>query len=187
MSPIRSLGGRYDWRAAAAVLLYAGLVMILVLAAGGTVMDLLAQRTAVAEASEILDRLQGRRATPGEAGVPANLPAGSPLLEGPTVTVAGAALMQRVSSAVARAHGRIMSSRVELHNSEFGAGFLGVTTSFEIVQPELQTLLYDLEAGMPFLFVDQLVAQSSATTSADSQDGRLQVLLTVYGQWQGAR
>ena len=187
MSPIRSLSGRYDWRTAAAVLLYAGLVVTLVLAAGGTVTDLLAQRAAVAEASEILDRLQGRRATPVEAGVPTNVPTGSPFLEGPTVTVAGAALMQRVSSAVARADGRIMSSRVELQDTQFGAGFLGVTASLEIAQPELQTLLYDLEAGMPFLFVDQLVAQSSATASADSQDGRLQVLLTVYGQWQGAR
>jgi general secretion pathway protein M len=41
-------------------------------------------------------------------------------------------------------------------------------------------LLYDLEAGMPFLFVDQLVAQSPTTAG---EGGRTRVLLTVSGLW----
>jgi general secretion pathway protein M len=58
--------------------------------------------------------------------------------------------------------------------------------SCEIEQPQLQQLLYDLEAGMPFLFIDQLVLQT-ATTEPGSQPGKLRVLLAVSGQWRGAK
>lgn len=186
MSAPRSFGTSPGWRPLLATLGYFALVASLAGAAYGTVADLMEQRAAVIVADDMLSRLQGRRAAPSDlAGAP-GLPAGSPFLEGPSVTVAGAALMQRVSGAVERLDGRITSSQVELQGNEFGAGFLGVTTNLEIAQPELQKLLYDLEAGMPFLFVDQLVAQGS-TTGGESDDGRMRVLMTVYGQWQGAQ
>ena len=41
--------------------------------------------------------------------------------------------------------------------------------SCEIEQPQLQQLLYDLEAGMPFLFVDQLVVQTPLTASGSGR------------------
>lgn len=170
-----------------AALAYAALVAGLCAVAFGAVADLMERRAAVAAAEEVLDRLQGRR--PARAGAEdgaADPWAGSPFLEGPTVTVAGAALMQRVTSAVARCDGRVTSSRVELEAGPFGPGFLSVAASLDIAQPDLQKLLYDLEAGQPFLFVDQLVAQGRGTR-ADAGDGRMQVTLTVYGQWQGAR
>jgi general secretion pathway protein M len=58
--------------------------------------------------------------------------------------------------------------------------------SFEIDQSELQKLLYDLEAGMPFLFIDQLVVQAPLTSSVTG-GGRLRLLLAVSGQWPGAK
>ncbi|RAI43573.1 type II secretion system protein GspM [Rhodoplanes roseus] len=173
------------WRPLLAIVGYVAVMSILVGVAADTIAELMERRAAVAAATGILDRLQGHR--PGStdpAGTPASAPVGSPFLEGPTVTVAGATLMQRVSGAVTRFGGHIMSSRVELQGTPLGAGFLGVTASLEIAQPAFQELLYDLEAGMPFLFVDQLVAQAP-TASVDARDGRMRVLLTVYGQWQG--
>jgi general secretion pathway protein M len=58
--------------------------------------------------------------------------------------------------------------------------------SCDIDQPNLQRLLYDIEAGMPFLFVDQLVVQTPLST-ASSGEGKLRILLSVSGQWQGAK
>ena len=52
--------------------------------------------------------------------------------------------------------------------------------SCEIEQPALQKLLYDVEAGMPFLFVDQLVVDSP---EAANNVSRLKVVLAVSGQW----
>jgi len=58
--------------------------------------------------------------------------------------------------------------------------------SCEIEQAQLQQVLYDLEAGMPFLFVDQLVVQTALTDVA-SDTGKLRVLLAVSGQWRDAK
>lgn len=190
-SSTRLSSAKSSWLPALATLGYAALVAVLAAIAFGALSEIAEKRAAVAEASDLLDRLQGRRPmVPGTGGGPVNLWTGSPLLEGSTVTVAGAGLLQRVSSAVARFDGRITSSRVELLSTPFGPGFLSVSASLEIAQPDLQKLLYDLEAGLPFLFVDELVVQghgASAEAADGREAGRMQVTLTVYGQWQGAR
>jgi len=52
----------------------------------------------------------------------------------------------------------------------------------------LQKVLYDLEVGMPFLFVDQLdvqVPQMAASNEAGA--GRIRVVLGVSGQWQAVK
>ena len=80
----------------------------------------------------------------------------------------------------------MLSSQVELQGTQSREGFVSLIASCEVDQPALQQLLYDIEAGMPFLFVDQLEAQApQAGTAQDS--GRMHVLITVSGQWQGAR
>ena len=55
-------------------------------------------------------------------------------------------------------------------------------------QPALQKLLYDLEVGMPFLFVDQLDVQVPQTTAqSEGVTGRIRVVLGVSGQWQAIK
>jgi general secretion pathway protein M len=73
-----------------------------------------------------------------------------------------------------------------LQGTQSKAGLIGVIASCEVDQPALQQLLYDLEAGMPYLFVEQLVVQAPVA-SAGGQEGRMRVLLAVYGQWQGGQ
>ena len=63
-------------------------------------------------------------------------------------------------------------------------GYVSLIVSCEMEHNALQTLLYDIEAGMPFLFVDQLVAQAPVTSS---EGGRTRVLLSVSGLWPGGR
>jgi len=59
--------------------------------------------------------------------------------------------------------------------------------SCEIAQPDLQRLLYDLEAGTPFLFVDELTAEMPQAVGAAGGTGRMLLQLAVSGQWQGPR
>jgi len=61
-----------------------------------------------------------------------------------------------------------------------------LTASVEIGQPQLQSLLYDLEAGMPFLFVDALSIQSPEQFG-EPETGRMRASLSVTGQWRGPR
>ena len=141
---------------------------------------------ALAQTSDLLDQLRGRKPR-NPAQLSAEHP-GTPFLEGPTVTVAGASLLQRVASAVGNAGGTIQSSQVDVLGKEAKDGFVGLVISCEMEQPALQKVLYDLEVGMPFLFVDQLDVQVPQTTAKDDAgSGRIQVMLGVSGQWQGSK
>ncbi len=138
--------------------------------------------SALAETAGLLERLQGRKALPAADG---GAMSGSPFLEGPSVTVAGAALLQRVAGAVTKAGGTVQSSQVDVAGSQ--GGMVKLQLSCEIGQADLQRLLYDLEAGMPFLFVDELTAEMpQAATGASDVVGRMHVQLGISGEWQGA-
>jgi len=166
---------------------YLFVVILLLVVIGSSFSDFLSQRSEVAGLRTINEQFQDRKPHIGGgqgAGIAA--PAGSPFLEGATVTVAAAALLQRVTAAVTKFGGNVLSSQVDLQGSQAKAGFLTIIASCDIDQPSLQKLLYDLEAGQPFLFLEQLSVQAPASfTSAG--EGRLRVLLSVSGQWQGAK
>jgi general secretion pathway protein M len=169
-----------------ATLLYAGLLAFLIFVTWSAVANIVERREAVRAASDLLAQLEGRKPSSSPTGQPIGpIPDGSPFLEGETVTVAGAALLQRVTMAVGRAGGSVQSSQVDVQGTQSKAGFVSLVVSCEIDEAALQQLLYDIEAGMPFLFIDQLVAQAPVPTTA-SDSGRMRVLLGVTGQWQGA-
>ena len=111
---------------------------------------------------------------------------GSPFLEGQTITVAGAALQQRVDAAVAKAGGAVLSSQVEIDGPQAKDGFVSLTENIEIAQPALQQLLYDIEAGMPYLFIDTLGVQTPQGVG-DVEGVRMIVVMGVTGQWRPAQ
>jgi general secretion pathway protein M len=170
---------------------YVALVLLFAVMTLTSVTDVLDRRAAVAETADTLAQLEGR--LPKRGGADAAGITGSPVLEGPTVTVAGAALLQRVAGAVTKVGGNILSSQVDLQGPQVKDGFISVTANCDVEQPALQDLLYNLESGMPFLFVDQLVVQ--APTAAGGPAGgakaaetvRMHVLISVSGQWQAAK
>ena len=169
-----------------ATVAYVGLVVVLLFTVVTSISDLMDQRGEVAASANMLEQLDGhrtgaKRSVPGET-----MPSGSAYLEGATVTIAGASLLQRVASAVSKFGGNVLSTQLDVQSPSSKPGFLSMVASCEIEQPQLQLLLYDLEAGMPFLFVDQLVIQTP-TTATGSQPGKLRVLLGVSGQWRGAK
>jgi general secretion pathway protein M len=184
-NPINRYLSRYP---AVAVAVYVGVVVMLLFATWSALADISDRRSAVAAAAEMLARLEGRGPSNSTTiDAPSGpVPAGSPFLEGQTLTIAAAALLQRVASSVTRLGGNVLSSQVELDGAQSKNGYISLIASCEIEQPALQQLLYDLEAGMPFLFVDQLVAQAPAPTAGRTGE-RMRVLLAVSGLWPGAK
>jgi general secretion pathway protein M len=170
-----------------AAAIYVGLVVVLLFAVATSIADIVGQRDEVASATAMLEQLEGRNPA-AVRGPPSDVtrPSGSAFLEGATITVAGATLLQRVSGAVTKFGGNVLSTQLDLQGTPSRTGFLSMIASCEIDQSELQKLLYDLEAGMPFLFIDQLVVQPPLT-STGTGGGRLRVLLAVSGQWPGAK
>jgi general secretion pathway protein M len=168
-----------------AVVLYLAVLAGLVVTTGLALSSVFDHQRALAQTSDLLDQLRGRKPRGAGSALSAEHP-GAPFLEGPTVTVAGAALLQRVAAAVGNVGGTIQSSQVDVLGSQAKDGFVGLVVSCEMEQPALQKVLYDLEVGMPFLFVDQLDVQVPQTTAAsEGGEGRIRVVLGVSGQWQG--
>ncbi len=167
-----------------ATALYVSLVGALLFIAASSISDVIGQHGQVAAATNMLEQLDGRR-PPVRAG-DVDVPSGSPYLEGATVTVAGANLLQRVAGAVVKLGGNVLSTQLDVEGTTSRSGLLSMIASCEIEQSQLQQLLYDLEAGMPFLFVDQLVVQTPLNDSG-TENGKLRILLAVSGQWRGAK
>nr|WP_306417075.1 type II secretion system protein GspM [Bradyrhizobium xenonodulans] len=171
-----------------AVTLYVAVTGGLLLMAGLSIADVIAHRQALAQTSDLLDQLRGRKGGAKNAAAAMAEHPGTPFLEGPTVTVAGANLLQRVAAAVGNVGGSVQSSQVDVSGAQVKDGFVGLVVSCELDQPALQKVLYDLEAGMPFLFVDQLDVQvPQATALNEAATGRVRVILGVSGQWQAGK
>ena len=165
-------------------LIYVAVVVVFCLATIFLLADIVEQYRARNASLDVLSRLEG-----GNQHLHANVnigswPTGSPFLEGKSATVASATLLQRVTSIITRAGGTIISSAIERQGTQSKDGYVSVMATCEIEQTALQKVLYDIEAGMPFLFVDQLGVQA-LTTSGDTQ--RMQVVLAVSGKWPGAK
>jgi general secretion pathway protein M len=153
-----------------------------------SIADILDRRDDLANSEDLLDRLKGRSGKSGNPLAAGPTRTGSPYLEGPTLTVAGASLLQRVTGAITQAGGTVQSSQINIEGNQGKDGFIGLLISCEADQPGLQKILYDLEAGMPFLFVDQLDVQMSQTAAAnESAPARARIILGVSGQWQNKK
>jgi general secretion pathway protein M len=172
-------------RQALAVVAYVGVVIALLAISLLLVADLRDKAAQIAAAQMRLDQLS-ERSPPGSASIASTTGvSGSPFLDGRTITVAGAALQQRVEEAVAKANGALMSSQVELDGPDAKNGFVGLTASLEASQPAVQAILYDIEAGMPYLFVDKLSIQSPEVFG-EPESGRMRMTIGVAGQWRSS-
>ena len=63
-------------------------------------------------------------------------------------------------------------------------GFVRIRATGNIEQNGLQQLLYDLESGMPFVFVDQL---SARIEMEGKKDGLMRVSIGVTGLWSAGK
>ena len=137
-------------------------------------------RQDISDGRAILAQLRERSLAEDGSG-PSASGRGSPFIAGQTRTVAGATLLQRVAEAARKVGGTVLSSQVDVQGPEAKQGFVSLIVSCDLTQNALQSFLYDLEAGMPYLFVDQLDVQPPTSASPNYQ--RVRVLVGVSGQW----
>jgi general secretion pathway protein M len=167
-----------------ALLIYLIVLAGLLATAVASISNLLISLATLNESRAALARLdrQLQRSSPRQdsSGAAIN---GPPFLSGKTITVAGAALQERVEGAVKKAGGNVLSSQIDLQGPHSAEGFIGLTESLEIDQASLQQLLYDLEAGMPYLFVENLAIQAPQAFG-EAEGTPMRVLVVVSGQWR---
>ncbi len=183
---LRSLRNYFTRERLVAVIGFAAVSIGLAVVIWVALADLAGDYADYAAAQDMLDRLEGRKPSIGSSADASGM-RGSPFLEGATVYIAGAALQQRVVAAVRAAGGAVLSSQIDLQGAEAKQGYVTLSASCEIAESALQQLLYDLESGMPFLFIDQLVVQSPQTSpgvGGETAPARMRLQIDVAGQWQ---
>lgn len=165
---------------------YAALVVILAASVVLSAKGLLDRQAAADAARDTVSRM-AMRGTAASSTVAGDGPSpASRFLEGGTVTVAGAALLQHLVMTVTRFGANVVSSQVDLEGTQSKDGFLKATVNCDMDQPALQQVVYEIESGMPFLFIDQLDVKVVGGTGG-SPTGRLRVQVSVSGQWKGPR
>jgi general secretion pathway protein M len=167
-----------DHRAVSA-LAYAATIALLCSAIAWLSIDMVERYASYRDALETLAKFESRSPIGADAESE-SWPPGSPFLEGQTATVASATLLQQVTGVITRVGGSVVSTEVEAQAAQPKDNYLRVIATCDLEQPALQRLLHQIEAGLPFLFVDQLLVQSSATPNESS---RLRVRLVVSGLW----
>ena len=183
MMSSRSITGYLTRQPKISALIYVAMLVACCFVVLSTVNDIVELYRARNVALETLARFEGRFSTE-RAGTKGHRPPGSPFLEGQTATVASAALLQRVSSTVIKAGGSIVSSEMVQQGAQSKDGYVTAIANCEFEPEALQKVLYDIEAGTPYLFIDQLNVQISTNPP---QSGRLRVLLGVKGLWLGEK
>jgi general secretion pathway protein M len=149
------------------------------LAAGATEME---NATAARQLDALRARVAAIRSSLGDAtvtpetGSEAYLPPGTPAL-------AGATMQQRLADTIANTGGRLLESQV-LPSDTSGSepGRVDFQVSFETRIAGLQQALFDVETGVPVLFVRNLSLRALEGEGSDlDTDPTLRVELTVSG------
>jgi general secretion pathway protein M len=170
-----------DRRATLAMVAYVVLIAVLLGSSLWFMNDLEFGRRRIEEVQMRLDRMKARSlAMPAQGAEPVER---SLFLTGPTITVAGAALEQRIKEVAEKSGGAVTSSQVDVDGPDAKDGFLRLTASIETDQPGVQSILYDLEAGAPYLFVEKLSIQSPEDFG-EPETGRFRMTVSVLGQWR---
>lgn len=170
-----------------AVLYYVLTIAVLVGLTWICLADLADRYLGYSDKADLLARIEGRLIDAESSTDPTRPDVkGSPFLEGNSLTIAGAALQKRVTTAVEEAGGNVLSSQIDLQPTQDSTNRVSLTVSCEVEQSALQTMLYELEAGMPFLFIDRLLIQSPQQQGAEAEadSARMRITMNVSGQWQ---
>jgi len=161
---------------------YLGAVVFLLGSSLWLMDDLKSSSDRLSLSSSRLDQLSRRAPRPPRRADDAGP---SLFLSGRTMTIAAAALEQRIKDTVERSGGELTSSQVEPDSPDAKNGLVRLTASIEVDQPGVQKILYDIEAGAPYLFVDKLSVQSPEDFG-EPETGRFRMTLAVLGQWRPA-
>lgn len=179
---IKSLARYFAHQPNASLLSYCALVVLLLLTttlSGTAIVDAHRDRN---QAQDTLIRLQARAKDSKGSFQNSSVsgPPGPSFLEASSATVASATLLQLVGGIITRAGGTLISSEVEPRSTQMKSANVAAVANFELETVNLQSVLYTIESGLPFLFVDQLTVQAAPTASGT---GRIRILLGVSGLW----
>lgn len=135
-----------------------------------------------AERREMLSRLEARLKTAGSR--PTAAPPAA-FLDASTPGLASAQLQSYVGQLAGRHNASLISSGGETAKRDDAPDTVRVQAAFEMNLPSLRALLYELESGTPYVFVDALTVQlANARAGQAAEDPQLRATLSLRAIWR---
>jgi general secretion pathway protein M len=137
----------------------------------------------LAQRRELLSRLETRlRAGAGRSNLAAPPAA---FLDAPTQGMASAKLQAYVAQVADLQHAGLISSGEEATKREEGPDAIRLQATLDMNMKALRAMLFQLESGTPYVFVDALAVQAaSATANRASEEPLLQATMSLRAFWR---
>jgi general secretion pathway protein M len=108
------------------------------------------------------------------------------LIDAPNSALAAAGVQQRLQEVAASHQGRILSTRVLKTSSDGPFEKVAVNARLQVPLEGLQAMLYELETGQPYLFIEDVsvmgrTLRRSRRRTTTAVAGPLETRLTLYG------
>jgi len=139
----------------------------------------------LAERQELLARLQaqaGRRAETRGRVVAGTAPAAA-FIDAPTAGLASAQLQTYIENVATEQHATLLSSGMESAARDDSPDAIRLQATLELDLKSLQAMLYRLESGTPYVFVETFVVQPSATQGG-GEDPSLRLTVGIRALWR---
>lgn len=164
-----------------------GALAALVIVCGAGALFALGARSGAAEENaqhrETLTRLEAAQKRAGGTGGRAIAPEAA-FLAAPTAALASAQLQTYVTRLVAAQHAALASSNAPPTTSKEAADAVRLQATFDMELSALQALIYDLEAGTPYVFVEALSLQPLDGARRGGSQPLLRVTLNLRAHWR---
>ena len=163
------------------------LISLLLVCVIGVAAALQVRSDAVQELTERRDivlRL-GARSPSGDRGGGRTKAPSAAFLEAPTAGLATAQLQVYLSQVTSSQNAILISYGVEPARRDDPPDSIRVQATLDVGQKALQGLLYQLESGTPYVFVDLLAVQPASTAGQGAAgDPTLRLMLNLRALWQ---
>ena len=135
-----------------------------------------------AERREMLSRLETRLKTAGSRPTAAPLAA---FLDAATPGLASAQLQSYVGQLAGTRNASLVSSGSDTAKRDDAADTVRIQATLDMNLQALRALLYELESGTPYVFVDALTVQPvNATAGQSVEDPQLRATLSLRALWR---
>ena len=139
----------------------------------------------LSDRGEQLARLEAGRRSKHDARGPLKAAAAptAAFLDAPTAGVAGASLQAHVAH-LAGHRATLVSFAIQPSAGTESADSVRIEASMDISLPALQMLLYDLESGTPYVFVESMTVRPTAAAQTGAPEAPLRVTLGLRALWR---
>lgn len=162
------------------------LLLVCVLTTAVAVQTWLDATQTLTDRSDQLAGLQSRVRLTGGQSQPMQTMAAPPpaFLDAPTSGLAMAQFQAYLSQLIAEQRAVLVSSGIQAAERDDKSDAIRLQIALTATLPALQTLLYRIESGTPYVFVDGLLMQPGSTAERNPADPVLKVTLTVRAFWR---